>query len=490
MAADDEKIVALSRYQQETSRARKDITQDLVAREFAQRYQGKLLFCHETGSWFEWVGSHWKLEKTGLAFELARTLAREKISEDVDAITRSMLSKTAFATGVEKFCRHDRIFAVTSEIWDRDPFLLATPDGTLDLRTGVLRAATADDRITKVTRVSPSIASDCPCWQRFLNEATGGDDDLVRFLRQWCGYALTGSVREHALVFVYGPGGNGKSVFLNVVTKIVGDYAATAAMDTFTNATGERHPTDLAMLRGARLVTCSETEEGKSWAESRIKQLTGGDPITARFMRMDFFTFDPAFKLTIIGNHQPVLHNVDDAARRRFNIVPFTRQPASPDRELETKLLAEAPAILRWMVEGCLDWQEHGLSRPEIVQKTTEEYFAGQDLFGQWLDEDCDVERGNEFKSETSADLFASWSGYATRAGERPGSRKAFADLMQKRGMTTDRRHGRQSRYRNRNCERAVSLKSQRPLTVRTACLSSRPEHRTWPVLPRCQSGP
>lgn len=443
MAADDERIDELARYQQEAARERKCdlVTQDFVACEFARRHDGKFLYCHETGSWFEWVGSHWKLERTGLAFELARTLARE-FSENEDVVTRSIMSKTAFASGVEKFCRHDRVFAVTSEIWDRDPFLLATPNGTLDLRTGILRAAMASDRITKVTLVAPSNISDCPRWLAFLDETTDGDAGLIRFLQQWCGYALTGSVQEHALVFVYGPGGNGKSVFLNVVTKIAGDYAATAALDTFTNATGERHPTDLAMLRGARLVTCSETEEGKSWAESRIKQLTGGDPITARFMRMDFFTFNPAFKLTIIGNHQPVLHNVDDAARRRFNIVPFTRQPESPDRELETKLLAEAPAILRWMVEGCLDWQEHGLSRPDIVEQTTAEYFAGQDMFGQWLDEECDAEPGNEFKSETSADLFASWSGYATRAGERPGSRKAFADLMQKRGMTPHRGHG------------------------------------------------
>src|SRR5262249_23653203 len=156
------------------------------------------------------------------------------------------------------------------------------------------------DGITRVTSVAPSDGG-CPLWLKFLNEATGNDEDLIRFLRQWCGYCLTGVVIEHALLFVYGDGGNGKSVFLNVVTSILEDYAATSAMETFTASNSDRHPTDLAMLRGARLVTASETEAGKEWAEARIKQMTGGDPITARFMRQDFFTYMPEFKLTIIG---------------------------------------------------------------------------------------------------------------------------------------------------------------------------------------------
>jgi putative DNA primase/helicase len=138
-----------------------------------------------------------------------------------------------------------------------------------------------------------------------------------------------------------------------------------AAMDTFTASRGDKHPTDLAMLRGARLVTASETEEGKAWAEARIKSLTGGDDFSARFMRQDFFEFKPAFKLCIIGNHKPVLQNVDDAARRRFNNIPFTRMPENPDRELEAKLMKEAPGILRWMIEGCLDWKRNGLMRPQ-----------------------------------------------------------------------------------------------------------------------------
>ena len=226
--------------------------------------------------------------------------------------------------------------------------LLGTPSGVIDLRTGQCRAATPEDGITKTTAVAPADHSDCPLWKRFLAEATGGDADMVQFLRQWFGYTLTGNTSQHALVFVFGSGGNGKSVFLNVMSNILSDYAATATMDAFIASKFDRHPTEIAMLRGARLVTASETEEGRQWAEARIKQLTGGDPITAHFMRKDDFTFKPQFKLIIAGNHKPVLRSVDEAHRRRFNLVPFTHKPASPDRELEQKLKSEWPAILRW----------------------------------------------------------------------------------------------------------------------------------------------
>jgi putative DNA primase/helicase len=202
--------------------------------------------------------------------------------------------------------------------------------------------------ITKITAVAPADKASCPLWLHFLDEATGGDPELTRLLQQWFGYCLTGSTQEHALMFIHGDGGNGKSVFLNTVAGIMGDYAVTAPMDAFTISTGDRHPADLAMLRGARLVAASETEQGRSWAESRIKQLTGGDPISARFMCRDWFTFKPSFKLTIVGNHAPMLTSVDDAMRRRINIVPFTHKPAHPDPTLESKLRKERPSILRW----------------------------------------------------------------------------------------------------------------------------------------------
>jgi putative DNA primase/helicase len=174
--------------------------------------------------------------------------------------------------------------------------------------------------------VTPAPKAICPIWRRFLTEAKGGnDDEMVQFLQRWFGYALTGDTSEHQFVFVHGPGGNGKTVWLNTVANILGEYHRVAPIDTFTDNGSERHPTDLAALRGARLVSATETEEGRPWAESKIKQLTGGDTIAARFMRQDFFEYQPQFKLTVVGNHKPRLRNVDDAMRRTPELL---REPS------------------------------------------------------------------------------------------------------------------------------------------------------------------
>ena len=414
------------------------LTEDSAALEFARLYADRLRYCHSIGAWFQWDGFAWRQNVTKLARHWARELAR-RLSQDEPAKTRYVANKAGFAIAVESLAQGDPTLAVTSEAWDGDPWLLGTPGGIVDLQTGRLHDPRPEDGITKLTAIAPTPSIDCPQWLAFLDQATGGDKELIRFLQQWAGYCLTGLTREHALVFVYGPGGNGKSVFLNVLTGILAAYATTAAMDTFTASKGDKHPTDLAMLRGARLVTASETEEDRAWAEARIKQMTGGDPITARFMRQDFFTFVPNFKLTIVGNHQPMLRNVDDAARRRFNIVPFTRKPARPDRQLEVKLQAEWPGILRWMIAGCLDWQANGLVRPSSVVSATEAYFVEQDLFGQWIADECKIEPA---AWSPSADLFESWSKYARAAADEPGRGKAFGAAMRRKGFADKRVQG------------------------------------------------
>jgi putative DNA primase/helicase len=188
-------------------------------------------------------------------------------------------------------------------------------------------------------------------------------------------------------------------------------------MSDFTASKSDRHPTDLAMMRGARIVSSSETEEGRAWAETRIKQLTGGDTISARFMHQDFFKFRPQFKLVIIGNHKPTLRNVGVATQRRFNIVPFEHQPPVQDLDLETKLRKEAPGILRWLIDGCLDWRKNGLVRPPVVVKATSEYFAEQDTVNLWIADKCEM--GGRNLSDTHAKLFESWKYYRERRGTR-----------------------------------------------------------------------
>ena len=414
------------------------ISEDNAAQSFLEEYQGRLAYCDVEGTWLAWTGSQWKRDGTGLAFEWMRQHVRNLTAERYPK-SRQRTNRTGFVGGVEKFSRCARGFATEIADWDADPFLLGTPSGTVDLRSGEMYPSRADDRMTWITAAGPNDVADCPIWNRFLLESTGGDAELIHFLQQWCGYCLTGVTREHALVFVYGGGGNGKSVFMNTVSGILGEYAKTAAMDTFTASKGDKHPTELARLNGARLVTASETEQGKAWAEAKIKALTGGDKLAARFMRQDFFEYLPQFKLVVIGNHKPLLQNVDDAARRRFNIVPFILKPDSPDRQLEQKLQSEWPAILRWMIDGCLDWQKNGLTRPTSVTETTETYFSDQDLLGQWLGEACLTKPDN---SEFVGVLFKSWSEYSKDAGEAPGTKKAFSEALLSRDFKRSRATG------------------------------------------------
>lgn len=403
-----------------------ELSEDRLALEFERRHAGELRYCHTAGSWYVWDGARWKQERTQLAFTWAREVCRDISGGD------AKFSKANTASAVERFAAAARAFAVTAEHWDQAPLLLGTPGGTVELTTGKLRPASQGDMITRAAAATPDSKGHPRRWLAFLREATRDDAELMRFLQQIAGYGLSGDTSEHALFFIYGAGGNGKSVWLNTMTGILGEYATTAAMETFAASKHDKHPADLAMLKGARLVTASETEDGRTWAEAKIKQMTGGDPVTARFMRRDFFTYQPEFKLVIVGNHKPRLNNVDDATRRRFNIIPFIHKPSAPDPGLEADLRKEWPQILRWMIEGFLDWQEHGLIRPDSVRLATDEYFEDQDVFGQWLDECCDL---GGIHAGSNARLFASWRRYAEAAGEDAGSAKSFSQALRKRGF-------------------------------------------------------
>ena len=407
-----------------------DMTEDGVGLAFTSAYLDQLRYCHTTGKWFEWSGKAWRRDERKRAFSWARQTCRQIAKEaGAEGNDLAKIAKAAFAAAVERYAQADEAFAVTASIWDADPWLMGTPTGTLELKTGLVREANPADHITKLTAVAPATMPDCPIWLRFLNEATDENKELIRFLQQWCGYCLTGVTREHALLFVYGPGENGKSVFLNVVAGILAEYSRTAPMDSFTASQSDKHPTDMAGMKGARLVTASETEEGRAWAESKIKALTGGDVISARFMRQDFFEYRPEFKLTIVGNHKPILRNVDDAAKRRFNIVPFVRKPEKPDRELETKLRAEWPGIFRWMIRGCLDWQKNGLVRPKVVAEATEDYFASQDTFGSWLNERCILDK---LLAERPSNLLSDFNEWAAKNGDAHANRKTFRGWVER----------------------------------------------------------
>jgi putative DNA primase/helicase len=412
------------------------LTEDGVAQAFAIERADQLRFCHGPNKWYRWDGERWKLETTRLAFSWVRDLARRMSHYVIDDRTQQMLGRAAFASGVERFAQADRTFAVTPDLWDRDPFLMGTPGGVVDLRTGQIRAPTRSDYITKVTAVAPAGPSaQCPVWHQFLDQITCGDRELRRYIQQIFGYVLTGDVREESMFFLFGTGSNGKGTLLRTMGYVMGDYAMAADMATFTAGNYDRHPTELAKLAGGRLITATETERGRTWAWSRIKELTGNErPISARFMRKDFFEYAVTFKLMFAGNHKPHLTSTDEATVRRLNLLPFNYTARDDDRDnrLKDKLLAEGPAILRWAIDGCLDWQANGLVRPQCVIDATAQYLTEQDLFAQWVDAECVV--GADV-SDTHAGLYRSWSAFAAGNGETAGSGRDFAQRLQGAGF-------------------------------------------------------
>jgi putative DNA primase/helicase len=434
-----------------------DYTDEALALRFTDRHKDDLRFINTWGRWMVWNGERWQTDETLKIVDLTRKLARDSSAEIVDRKgsqkLTSIVASAKTISAIERLARADRQHASRTDDWDSDPWLLNTPTGTIDLKTGNLRPHERRDHITKITEVGPG--GDCPIWLGFLREIFNGDEELVAFVQRVLGYALTGLTREHALFFLYGTGGNGKGVFLNTFHGILGDYSTIAPMETFTVSNNERHPTELAMLRGARLVAAQETEDGQRWAEAKIKALTGGDPISARFMRQDFFTFVPLFKLLIAGNTKPSLRNVDDAIRRRFNLIPFvvTIPPDKRDPDLAEKLKAEWSGILAWAVEGCLEWQRIGLSPPPAVLNATQDYLAGEDAIGRFIAECCELEPGAD---EELKALYAAWEPYRTRSGEPAISEKAFGQRLEGQKL----QKGQDSRTR-RVCFKGIRLRRQ-----------------------------
>jgi putative DNA primase/helicase len=403
-------------------------TDDRIADAFADEHRNDLRYVAAWGKWFEWRDGCWREEKTLRAFDLIRKTCKAQ------GVERAGMAKLVGA--VHALARADRRLAATIEQWDADPMLLNTPDGVVDLGSGELRRCRPGDYMTMITAVGPR--GDCPKWRAFLKRITGGDEALIAYLQRVAGYCLTADTGEQAMFFGYGVGANGKGVFLHTIGHVLGDYRKTAAIETFTETKGDRHPTELARLHSARLVVATETEKGRHWAEARIKMLTGGDVVTAHFMRMDDFEYAPRFKLFFSGNHKPGLRSVGEAMRRRVNMIPFAVVIPKDERDphFGDRLADEWPGVLQWMIDGCLDWQERGLAPPEAVTKATDEYFMAQDSFTTWIEECCERDP-NAWTMSTP--LFASWKAWAEKAGVRFGDIKSFGETMEAAGFVWKR---------------------------------------------------
>jgi len=412
---------------------------DALALRFIDQHKDTLRYVPSLGKWLRWDGKRWCFDERLIAHDRMRKICRAAAAECNQAKLAKLIASNKTAAAAERFARCDQRIVATVDELDADQWLLNTPGSTIDLRTMEEWPHRQSDLLTKVTGVAPNASCPTPVWDAFLARVTDNQPELSEYLQRVAGYSLTGSTQEHALFFLYGVGANGKTTFLNAITACAGDYHRTAPFETFTASSVDRHPTDLAGLRGARLVTAIETEEGRRWAESRIKSLTGGDKISARFMRQDFFEYRPQFKLIIAGNHKPGLKSVDEAIRRRFNLIPFTVTipPDERDEALPEKLRAELPGIMQWMIDGCVDWQERGLAPPEVVAAATAAYLEAEDALAAWIEE---AGQRDPNAWERSNDLFTSWAAWATKSGEYVGPMKRFLGVFETKGFTYERR--------------------------------------------------
>ena len=393
--------------------------------------------------WMHYRAGVWQKDRIRLVYDRALAVCLDACAavDPKETATIKRLKSAQTRAAIENLARSDPRHAATSDQWDQDVYLLNTTEGTSELRNGELREHHAEDYLTKSTRVGPQ-PGECLLWHWFLDRITGGDMELQRYLQRVAGYCLAGITIEHVLFFLYGTGANGKTTFTNTLLGIWGDYAQVAQMETFTENKNDRHPTELAALRGARLVVASETEVGKRWAESRIKALTGGEPVRAHFMRCDDFEFIPQFKLMIQGNHKPGLRSVDVAIRRRVQLIPFTVTipPEERDPKLGEKLREEWPQILQWAIDGCLTWQKQGLNPPAAVRDATEEYFRTEDALLSWLDERVIV--SPQAGTTRTSVLYQDYKEWAESTGEFCGSQKRFSQDLADKGFKIRQSHG------------------------------------------------
>ena len=350
------------------------------------------------------------------------------------------MHKASAIAGVMSLARSNPGVAMSADRWDADHFLLGTPGEVIDLRTGLAVTNPRERYITRQTavRAAPP-GTRTPLWSAFLERVTRHAPELIGYVQRIAGYALTGSNREQALFFANGPGGNGKGVWMNTQTGIMGDYAHVAGGDLLLAMDGNRHPTDMASLRGKRFVTASELRPGARWDEQRLKSLTGGDPVTARFMRQDEFTYMPQLTLVIAGNHRPSFAGVDEAIRRRLRLIPFTQEIPAEDRdpELPENLREEWPGILRWMIDGCLLWQRDGLLPPASVTAASTEYLESEDSLGQWLADRIEVVQDAGITA--SSTLFDDWQLWCKDNGGPKWTLKAFTGVLDEKGFKRDR---------------------------------------------------
>ncbi len=417
------------------------------AERLVARHGNDIRYCHTWNKWLVWTGIHWKIDDTGEVERRAKDTVRSMYAEAAqiaDEDHRAALAKhaarsesnRAIAAMIE-LAKSEPGIPVTSDTMDSDVWLLNCKNGTLDLRTGKLKTHDRKDFITKLISVEYDPIADCVEWMQFLNRIMDGKQDLITFLQRAIGYSLTGSTREQCLFILYGNGANGKSVLVNAISNLLCEYAQQTPTDTLMAKDTSGISNDIARLKGSRFVVASEVEEGKRMAESLIKSMTGGEKLTARFMRAEYFEFDPTFKLWISSNHKPVIKGTDTGIWRRIKLIPFTVTipPEERDKSLSEKLRAKLPGILAWAVEGCQEWLRGGLGEPEEVKAATDGYKNEMDVISRFISDCCTV---NTSQTTRSQKLYKTYVDWCKQNGEYELSQTKFSLRLVEKGFTKE----------------------------------------------------
>ncbi|NMC31566.1 MAG: hypothetical protein GYA36_03765 [Veillonellaceae bacterium] len=424
------------------------------ARRFTMEHGRDVRFVEKLGGFLVWDGARWGIDEDGEIDRLAKqTITQLKIDamDEPDPIKRKAMLRHAGASSklpriraMVELAKSERPIAAKQGDFDREPWLLCVKNGTLDLKTGTLRPHRREDMLTKMAPVMFDPDAKCPNFERFMLSITGGDADLVLYLQKYIGYSLSGSTEDQSWLLLYGTGSNGKSTLLDVLRLLLGEYACNVPTSTLLAKKNDAASNDIAMMKGSRVVTAAESEAGRHLAEGLIKQVTGGDQVSARFMFREFFSYVPECKIFFATNHRPNIKGTDDGTWRRMRSIPFTQQfrdvreyPNTPahlqkDLKLRDKLIAELPGILAWAVRGCLLWQMGGLTPPAAVSAATADYRAEMDVLAAFLDDACIV--GKSERSDATA-LYQAFHDWCEENGEQLRTQRDFSRDLIDRGF-------------------------------------------------------
>ena len=417
-------------------------TEGWLARKFVELHGDDVRYCYVWDKWLMWTGRRWKIDHTGEVNRKAKDVIKrllKEASETDDDKTRKLLASYAHKSDTRS--KYSAIIELSKcevpilpEDLDTDPMLFNCTNGTIDLRTGELRKHKREDYITKLALVEFDPNAQAPRWEKFLNEIFSSNQGIIEFLQRAVGYALTGEIREQILLILYGTGANGKTTFLETLLNIFGDYGKPAEQDLLIVKRHEQHPTGVADLMGARFVSAMEIGEGKRLNEALVKRLTGKDRLKARFMRQDFFEFEPTHKIFMAVNHKPHIRGTDTGIWRRIRLIPFAVEipEHKQDKQLQERLVKEASGILAWAVRGCLAWQEQGLGITTEIEKATNEYRVEMDTIGAFITECC-IE-GDNYKAKAS-ELYECYCNWCDKSREQAIPQKNFAFYLTERGF-------------------------------------------------------